>query len=409
MKIGVFSDLHLGNRQYSLQEREDDFYCQYLRAIDEFVNQEVDCVICAGDVFDKPRPSPRSLDFFIKGLKKLEQNDILFLNIIGNHSIVQFHNFIMADEVVGEIFDDSFYILLDRDCFYDNNDVLICGLPYHFKFELDKLVDKVSSLNNIAENSLAKFKILVLHQSFKEYNGFPGEEFSIKDIDISNFDLIICGHIHARVLAEMDKGIYLGAGSLERSSVAEAKDEENQGKGVYIIDTDNSNINFVRIRSDRKFFISDMYMNEENEIREIENEIRECVQECEEKPVLFLTVHDKSGSYIRLMDMVKSLSDVCLTVNFNYFDESRAVQEIVDINGDMPTPLEALKLALNPLDEDEFNLGIDLYNLLKDGEDAKKLLDEFLEKRKMERENRGNKYITDNDNLDEFIKYFEEK
>lgn len=416
MKIGVFTDMHLGNRQYGLEERENDFYSQYFKAIDLFIQNDVDCVICAGDVFDKSRPSPRSLKVFIEGVRKLEENSINFLNIIGNHSLIQSNDFITPDEILLEIFSDSSYILLDEQNTYATDEVFIAGLPYHFQFETENFLEKVKDLNNLAKKNSSKLSILVLHQSFQEYSGFPGEDMSIGDLDISNFDLIICGHIHSFVLAEItDNQIYLGPGSLERSSVAEARDEENQGKGIFIINTDNCNTdsimnNFVRIRSDRKFFISDMYMNSENDISEIKNEILDAVKECNVKPILFLTVHDKSNSYVRLMNFVKDLNEYCLTVHFNYFDESIQEELLLSSTEDMPTPAEALRIALNPLDEDERNLGLDLFNILKGDGNPQELLDSFLEKRKrakLESDKKDEEFY--DQDLKELIEYFEEK
>lgn len=413
MKIGVFTDMHLGNKQYGLLEREKDFYDQYLKAIDMFINADVDCVICAGDIFDKPRPSPQTLKVFIEGIRKLEQNDIRFFNIIGNHSIVQSNNFITPDEILEEVFPNESYTILDEENYCDG-DVFICGLPYHFQFETDKLIERVGSLNQIAQDSDAHLKILVLHQSFKEYNGFPGEEFSINDIDISNFDLVICGHIHMSILTNInDSQVYLGPGSIERSSVAEARDEENQGKGIFLFDSEDfsiNSINFVRIKSDRKFFIADGYINSEKDIEDLQNEIMQGIDGYKEKPILFLTVHDKTGSYMKLIDMTKDINDSCLTVNFNYIDEN--VQEnYIDItSADMPTPQDVLKIALNPLDEKEVKLGLDVYEVLKNDGDAKKLLDDFLKERresKRKQEQKNDEFY--DQELEELIKYFDEQ
>ena len=71
MKIGVITDMHLGLRQYGLSEREEDFYIQYNKAIDAFLDAGVDIVIIGGDIFDQPRPSPKSLQVFNEGISQL--------------------------------------------------------------------------------------------------------------------------------------------------------------------------------------------------------------------------------------------------------------------------------------------------------------------------------------------------
>lgn len=393
MKIGVFGDLHLGNRQYGLSEREQDFYSQYLKAIDVFIEKKVDIVVCAGDVFDQARPSPKTLEVFSEGLKRLSEKNIEFYNIVGNHSMVQSKGFVTPDDFLKTFRSNDYkYFLLNKDFYFKNEEVFICGLPYYHNFQLDDLIEDVSFLNKQAKKEKGK-KILVLHQAFREYCGFTGEKLSINDIDISNFDIVICGHIHDTKITDINSDtVFLQPGSLERSSVAEARDEENQGKGVFVIDTQDFSLNsiangFIRLKSLRKFLIADMYIKIEEEVEDIRKEILDEIKDCFLPPVLFLTVHDTSESFRRLMDLTKELKNDCLTVNFNYFDESKKDDfNIVGESGEIPSPREALKIALNPLDEDEARLGLDLYDNLKDNKDVSGILKEFEEKLKKKNE-----------------------
>lgn len=386
MRIGVFTDLHLGLVQYGLKEREEDFYNQYDKAIQTFVDAKVDIVVTAGDIFDKPRPSPKALEVFTNGLNILKENDIQVLNIIGNHSMVKSSDFVTADEFIKVTGLEDSYILLDEDNTFTQGDTTIVGLPYHYNTELSELIEKINHLNDKVKGT--KHNILVLHQEFKEFCNYTGAELSINDINVENFDLIICGHIHEKKLIQVSEDtIFLQPGSLERSSIAEAKDEENNGKGVFIFDSEDINIDtisngFIRLKPERKFLIADMYMNEKEDFDNIKNEILTSVNEYSHSPILFLTVHDKTQSYNRFIDLTGDLKSEFLTVHFNYFDESNIEsEEIITSADDIPTPREALRLALNPLDEDEAKLGLDMYDLLKDGKDAKKILDDFLEKR----------------------------
>ena len=414
MKIGVFTDLHLGKRQYGLQEREEDFYSQYDYAINCFVQENVDLVICAGDVFDMARPSPKAIGRFYNGVKTLDEHNIYFVNIIGNHSMIQSPNFLTPDELTKDFTGNSYTLLdVERDIVLD--DVYIAGLPFHFNYEYNSLKEKIELLNNKAFESHKKSKILVLHQAFKEFCGFSGESLSINDINVSNFDLVICGHIHEKKLIEMDDGdfVFLQPGSLERSSIAEASDEENQGKGIFILDTDHLDVNsiaesFVRLQNPRKFFISDMYMDSVEDVNNIEQEILAGISHCKVPPILFLKIHDKSGSFQRVLDMTKDLRSHFLTVNFNYFDENLEIENvIVENSNDIPSPREAVKIALNPMDKDERALGLDLYDSLKDGKDVTKILDDFLEKRKSDYESVYDKHCYTDEDLDELESFFD--
>ena len=419
MKVGIMSDLHLGSRQYGLEERENDFYIQYNAAIDGFIKNKVNLVIIGGDLFDQPRPSPKALEAFTNGMKKLFSHNIKVLNVIGNHSMIQSKGFVTADQFLASMpgFQDH-YMLLDSDMdnihYFTHNDVEVFGLPYHYNFELDEFIQKVKVLNDKAKKSSSDMKILVIHQAIKEFCGFQGEKLSIDDMDIDGFNLIICGHIHDTKLISVNQTVFLQPGSIERMSVKEARDEELYGKGIFVFDTDEFNIDnisngFIALKSKRKFLIADMYIKDSSEIEDVKNELLSEVKKCVIAPIMFLTVHDVSGSFTHLIDLTKDLKLDCLTVNFNYIDESIQKEvELFEKSGESPTPRGALKLALNPLDEEEANLGLDLYDLLKDGKDAKDLLDKFIQKRKKRhKEERERDYY--DEELEEIIKYFEEK
>lgn len=390
MKIGIGTDFHLGLRQYGLEEREDDFYRQFDTMIDFFIKKEVDVVIMGGDIFDQPRPSPRALGVFTEGLQRLIDNNIIVTNIIGNHTMIQNPNFVTADEYVFHNMRDmgSGVVLLG----YENNirytvdmdGVQIYGLPFHFDYDMDNFIQKVNELNEYAkEDDVA---ILVLHQAFKEFCGFTGETLSINDIDTSNFDLIVCGHIHERKLTELSNGtVFLQPGSLERSTIAEARDEENHHKGVYIIDTNEMDImsianGFCRIHCKRHFLIADMYINDMDDIEDMEAEILYEASHYVNAPILFLTVHDITNSFLTINEFVKDLKDDFLTVRLNYFDETQDLNELILDANDIPTVRGVLKLAFNPLDEQQSKLGIDIYENLKDGKDISGLLNDFYNK-----------------------------
>lgn len=414
--IGVMTDLHLGVRPYGLQERENDFYEAYRSAIDIFVNRDVSLVILGGDLFDQPRPSPRAMEVFIEGIIKLKSNGIMVLNIIGNHAMIQSPDFVTADELILTAMSSTNYCLLDKAHQYISDDVSVVGLPYYFNFELDTLIEDINKLNDEMVKNKSQSKILVLHQAFKEFCGFTGEKLSINDINVDNFDLVICGHIHERKLIDIsNETVFLQPGSLERLTVAEARDEEVNGKGVYIIESEDLSLDaiargFIPLKYKRQFLIADMYMDQKEDIEDIKAEILENVSDSSIAPILFLNVHDSSKSFQQLIDLTKDLKKDCLTVNFNYFDEGNKFDEDLEISeGDIPVPREVLRLALNPLGEDEARLGLDLYDLLKDGKDVDKLLDDFLKKRTKKSKKIQSKIDFDKEEkkIAEYIKYFE--
>ncbi|MBB6647860.1 DNA repair exonuclease [Halobellus ruber] len=79
------SDTHLGNRQYGSDIRKDDMAEAFDRAIDVAVDENVDAVIHTGDLFDSRTPSLPEVTRCIQTLRKLEEADIPFYGIVGNH------------------------------------------------------------------------------------------------------------------------------------------------------------------------------------------------------------------------------------------------------------------------------------------------------------------------------------
>lgn len=79
------SDTHLGNRQYGSDVRKEDMAEAFEQAVDIAVDENVDAVIHTGDLFDSRTPSLPEVTRCIRILRKLEEADIPFYGIVGNH------------------------------------------------------------------------------------------------------------------------------------------------------------------------------------------------------------------------------------------------------------------------------------------------------------------------------------
>ncbi|EMA50730.1 DNA repair exonuclease [Halococcus salifodinae] len=86
------SDTHLGKRQYGSDVRRKDFADAFEQAIDialgthpEHDNDPVDAVIHTGDLFDRRTPPLPVVRNCIRTLRKLEDGEIPFYGIVGNH------------------------------------------------------------------------------------------------------------------------------------------------------------------------------------------------------------------------------------------------------------------------------------------------------------------------------------
>lgn len=370
MKIGVLSDLHLGNKQYGLIEREHDFYEHYYKCMNEL--SSCDIVIIAGDIFDKPTPSPESIKAFKKGLRLV---DGCVCGIKGNHTMLKKKNHIAADE----LFDIEDYLLLSKketNFFeFDNKKINICGIDYYGGVDYEKFLKKVEELVGVIDSDA--YNILVVHEAFSEYCGYSGEPLNFKDINFGDFDLVITGHIHSKYYDKNMQPQFLQPGSIERLNTAEALDEQLNGKGVWIINIDNelnSTIEFVRIENSRKFFLGEETFSEDTPIDEMRgwfDNLQQKISEQDIPPVISYKFYN-DGRYSEIKDLEDNLSDY-LSLNNKYYDLGidRQISHIVNKDGSMPSIEQVL---IKKMDELEYKdsvkkLVLKLYEASKKSEE----------------------------------------
>ncbi len=79
------ADTHLGYEQYGVRERFNDFSRAFWEIMDRAVDNQVDFVVIAGDLFNKRAIDALTLIHAIEGLKKLKDKGIPVIAIEGNH------------------------------------------------------------------------------------------------------------------------------------------------------------------------------------------------------------------------------------------------------------------------------------------------------------------------------------
>ena len=400
MKIGIISDLHLGKRNYGIIELENDFYKQYHKCINELIQQKVDTVIIAGDIFDTPKVSPLAIDQFQQGLRTLNTHGINVLNIIGNHTMMQTAQHIPADK----LFENEFsYSILDENYQYSFDDTIIMGLPYHKDTKINELEEKIEKLGEKATGK--KHKILVLHQEFQEYCGFAGAKLSINDIPLDKFDIIICGHIHQRLKDELSNTIFIQPGSIERLNKTEAQDEQDTGKGITIINTEQNKpmVEFIDIPPERKYIIKTLKLNNSNDINSILDDLLVEVKSCDPQPMVFLQIEDETNSYDMIIEKQKTIDDNSLSCRFQYYDLSSDDYPMsVEVDGEVPSVKEFIREAFK--DDDNFAYIESLYDAANNpDEDLRGVVDDLFKKLYPPVEVKP----FEDPEMDEIIEYFE--
>ena len=284
MIFSHISDTHLGFVQYYSEEREQDVYSAFDQAIDTSINDHVDFVIFAGDIFHVPNPSGKAILVLANALKRLKQRNIDSFFILGEHDISR----IRATPVpfVYHNLEFSKYIGNGKPLQY--KDVLIVGYDKRRKNEIHTFENDFAKIDAEAKNH-AGHKILVLHQGITEVNKFAGE-LNSSDLP-QNFTYYAMGHLHERELKKFGNlgGPLAYPGSIELTSSEGIKETQ---KGFYEVDISSSEAkpNWIKLDTRPQLSVKTYYKNLKNEV----DLLSEKLKTFEKKPVIEIKIHGEN-------------------------------------------------------------------------------------------------------------------
>lgn len=292
MRFAHIADTHLGYRQYNLDEREADFYAAFHEAVDKIIAAECEFVIHSGDLFDEPRPHVRAMVEVRKALDKLHESRIPIFAIPGNHDILMRRGAMIPHAIYRRI-----EVLSIKKPWAEFKGIFIAGLPYHSKIHANALKEELHRLVKMAERY--DKKILILHQGIDKY--FP-LEYELKFADIPRgFDYYALGHVHKQIIDEFEGSTLVYPGSTEIWRIDELSDYEKNGKGFFIVDTEN--FEAERVNLDVRPFVK----AEVGPSLDIEK-IKEALKVAR-KPVINITVasdvHEYQQIYQKLVSELK--------------------------------------------------------------------------------------------------------
>ena len=422
MKIAIISDLHLGFRQHGSIERENDFYNHFLKICDHISKKNPDIVIIAGDIFDKPNPSPKAIGVYREGIGNL-RSDIV-LTIKGNHTMIARDGHYSIDEYFDDDDFEGYYLLEDEswsagqysmETQYDSDfkkykdiKLSVDGITYRANSQLDNFFE-VQTLLSSSKKEEGTYRILVVHQAFKEFCGFTGEELSINDIDTSVYDAIICGHIHGHYHTKLDDGTwFIQPGSIERMNTTEALDEMRNGKGYYILDTKKNSVDFYPVNCSRKFFLGNVELSNKKDMEEHFNRLEDSLSKLDEPAVISFNYRSSLENMNQLRDKIGLIKENILLNKSSIYDETEEDVSLEVSEKELPTVVEAIKMygEKTNLSKEEIQLATDIYNILgnDDERDISQLLEEYF--RKTIKKDKEFKF--EDEDLEKIIEYFEE-
>ena len=337
MKFSHISDTHLGLIQYGLEEREQDIYDSFNQAINISIQDKVDFVIFAGDIFHTPNPSGTAILQMANALKRLKENEIESFFVLGEHDISRVRS--TPIPYVYHNLEFSKYVGRGEPVYY--KDVMIVGFDKIRKNEMTGLEEKFLRVESLADKHKGH-KILVLHQGITEVNKFAGE---VNSTDLpKNFTYYAMGHLHDKFLKQYDhlKGPLAYPGSTEMTTSEGIKETE---KGFFKVDIsdDEANPEWIKLDTRPQISLKTEFENIDSAIKEL----NEKISGLEKKPIIEIKIHGENLERDAIEGKIADLASKSLHFSWKIFqndDESSVL-----LNRPAQIDQELFKLAVNSL------------------------------------------------------------
>ncbi|MBI4210936.1 MAG: metallophosphoesterase family protein [Candidatus Diapherotrites archaeon] len=266
MKIGIFSDTHLGFDEKG--ERVSESFEMLEQAIGLCIEQGVDAIAVAGDIFDAAVPSHdslfRAVNSFSSALKgsspvkifagkngvrtQVHFSGVPVIVIHGNHEFLGRHTRTALD-----VLNASGHVIY----LHAASAAIEKGGERAFLHCLGAVPEKraLEVLRAWGPKPVREAcNIMLVHQAFREFMAIDDEmvaSLSLDDLP-EGFDLVVDGHLHWRSEQKLKGCTFVLAGSTICTSIK--KLEAEKPKGVYFFDTASRGLSFVPFHSQRRSF-----------------------------------------------------------------------------------------------------------------------------------------------------------
>ena len=341
MKFSHISDIHLGFSQYGLDEREVDVYQAFDQAIEKSIEDKVEFVIFAGDIFHIPNPKGKPQIKLASALKRLNENKIESYFVLGEHDISNIKD--TPIPFVPHKFGFTKYLENGKPFFHKN--ILIIGFDKFRKQEIHLFQEKFKE----AENQATKHngpKILVMHQGLTEINKFAGE---LNSTDLPrNFDYYAMGHLHDKSVTKFDhlKGPVVYPGSIEHTDSAGINETE---KGFFEVEINESGATESWQRLAIRPQIS--LTTDVSKLDESIGNLSDKINASERKPIVELIVKGKDIDLDLVESKISELRQNSFYLSLKEKGESIQGHELLSDRPSIDT--EMFKLAVKYLENEE--------------------------------------------------------
>lgn len=316
IRILFLADTHLGfddpqKPRIERRRRGDDFYRNYLRALEPAFHKEVDLVVHGGDVFFRSKVPEAVIDKALRPLVQIASSGLPVFIVPGNHerSRIPLHLWSASPNLF--VFDQpGTYCLKIGEA-----RLALSGFPFHrhARTEIANLL-----AHSQYQQAKADVRLLCMHQTVEGATVGPsGYMFRdgkdvIRGKDIpKDFDAVLAGHIHRhQVLHRSPNGDFLAApvyypGSIERTSFAERYED----KGFLILEIQKSQDGYklgaVFHKLPARMMVNLIFDAQDGSVINVEQEIRQKIDSLAEDAVVRVKFE---GRYADVMKKVFTAS-----------------------------------------------------------------------------------------------------
>lgn len=226
MKFAHISDLHLGKTLHSFSLIDDQEYILN-QIVEKLVENKVDVLLVAGDIYDKNVAPETGIKLFRKFLNDLVKANIKVMVISGNHDSAErltFGGEFMTDKGLffSKVYDGKIEPVVLQD---ENGPVNIYLLPFikpsivqHYlpDEKIESYEDAVSCAIRQMNLNLSERNLIVAHQNILSAERCESEENIIGGLDavsdqvFKDFDYVALGHIHKQQEVGKSKVMFSG-------------------------------------------------------------------------------------------------------------------------------------------------------------------------------------------------------
>ncbi|NHX35675.1 MULTISPECIES: DNA double-strand break repair protein Mre11 [Halolamina] len=212
-------DTHVGYQQYHSPERRADFRRAFDAVVDDAIEEGVDAVVHAGDLFHDRRPELPDLMAVLSALRRLADADIPFLAVVGNHEATRTGEWLDLFEGTGLAtrLDDTPEVVGDT-AFYG-----LDWVPESRRDDLDY---------EFADHDV-DHAALVSHGLFTPFEFGEWDTETVLAEATVEFDAVLLGDNHKPDTAEVSGTWVTYCGSTERASASE---EDARGYNLVTFD-----------------------------------------------------------------------------------------------------------------------------------------------------------------------------